>query len=305
MGAAAGILLFHVMGAGHVYGTLLVIVGAISVGSWSLQRGYVFFIGFLVAGLVQLYALSTPSGDLGWLLTQRLLDNAMGMAAGTVCAALLFPLSNSRMLREAEHGYLEAVETLVTQVVLRWQEPEKPLRLRGAARSVNAALYQVESVARPVVRMPISSRHQENATLLALLGTATRHAKALAAAADADIVVPPELRVPVDQVMHAFTASLREFDRQVTTAERGGTWVRVGPAVRQLASTAGSTEDAGRGRLNTALGELASLDEILAELANRRGPSHRSSYTRPPADTQDARPRRVQGRHRKQRHSRH
>jgi hypothetical protein len=69
--------------------------------------------------------------------------------------------------------------------------------------------------------------------------------------------------------------------------------------------TAPGAEDTDRVRLNTALGELASLDEILAEVADLRGLSHWSSHTAPPADTQYARARRVHGRHRKQRHSRH
>jgi hypothetical protein len=39
--------------------------------------------------------------------------------------------------------WLSALEQLITQVALRWKEPDAPILLRGKARAVDAALLQV------------------------------------------------------------------------------------------------------------------------------------------------------------------
>jgi hypothetical protein len=65
------------------------------------------------------------------------------------------------------------------------------MRLRGAARAVDATLYQLRSALRPVIRMPVVTRNNRSDHLLALLGAAGGHARTLAAAADLDINIEP------------------------------------------------------------------------------------------------------------------
>jgi hypothetical protein len=213
----------------------------------------------------------TPSSELDWLLTQRLIDNAMGMAVGTICAALLFPVSTRKVAREAEHGYLSALEQLIAQIAEGWKSADAPVRPRGAARGVNAAFHQLQSVLRPLIRMRIGTRSRGRDNLLALLGTATRHANALAAAADIDIDLAPRLRTQVERITQVFTGSLHALDRQLTTGERGGTWVRVSPMIRELQNAVHGQAEPRADRLYAALGELAALDEVLASLADNRG----------------------------------
>ncbi|WP_240676997.1 FUSC family protein [Actinacidiphila soli] len=279
VGAVIGIAVLHLIGPGHIYWTLLVIVAGLGFGSWGIQRRYAYWVTGLVIALVQLYGLATPYGNLDWLLTQRLLDNALGMAAATVCAALVFPLSTRKIAHEAQHGYLAALEQLIVQVAERWKDPEAPVRLRGAARGVDAALYQTQSVLRPLVRMRLGTHAKGGDNLLALLGTATAHARALAVAADIDLA--PQLRVRVERLTEVFASSLHALDRQIATGERGGTWIRVSPLIRELEFELRAPAGPRADRLRVALGELAALDEVLASLASNRGLTIRTTASAP------------------------
>ncbi len=153
----------------------------------------------------------------------------------------------------------------------RWKEPDAPVRLRGAARGVDAALLQVQSAVLPLVRMPLAIRGRSGENLLALLGTATQHARGLAAAADIDIDLAPHLRTRVDHITEVLASSLHALDRQVATGERGGTWMRVRPLIHELESVLNGPLGQRADRLHVALRELASLDEVLAGIADSRG----------------------------------
>ena len=271
VGAVAGILLLHLIGPGHVYWTLLVIVAAMSIGSWGMQRRYAYWVIGLVIALVQLYGLTTPYGGMDWLLTERLMDNTLGILVATACAALVFPISTREVAREAAHGYLAALDQLVTQVAERWQDPQAPVRLRGTARTVDAALHQLHSAARPLFRMPFGNRSHRADEVLSALVTATGHARALATAADVDTDLAPELRARIGRAAEVFTGSLHALDRQVRTGESGGPWVSVGPDVQELEAALRAPAGPRADRLQAALGELAALDEILAGLTATLG----------------------------------
>jgi hypothetical protein len=270
-GAVIGIALLHLIGPDHIYWTLAVIVAGIAFGAWGFQRQYVYWVTGLVAALVQVYGLTTPYHTMDWLLTQRLMDNALGVIAATAVAALIFPVPARKVAREAQHGYLRALEHLVGQVAERWMDPGAPVRLRGAARGVDAALLQVQSAVRPLVRMPLAIRGRSGENLLALLGTATQHARALAAAADIDIDLAPHLRTRVDHITRVLASSLHALDRQVATGEQGGTWMRVRPVIQELESVLGGPPGQQADPMHAALRELASLDEVLGGIADTRG----------------------------------
>lgn len=271
IGAVIGVLLLRLIGPGHVYWTLAVIVTGLTIGSWGIQRQYAYWVMGLVTALVQLYGLSTPYTGMEHLLTERLLDNGVGILVATACAALIFPVSSRKIAQEAERGYVSAVEHLISQIVLRWQDPKAPVRLRGAARGVDAALFQVRSVARPLVRMPLGVRGRGAENRVALLATATGHARALAAAADIDIDLAPELAERVERITRTFVTSLNALDRYFATGETDGAWVRVSPLVRELESVLRAPAGPRADRLHTALRELAALDEALAGFADDRG----------------------------------
>ncbi|MFD7179671.1 FUSC family protein [Streptomyces sp. NPDC059904] len=270
-GAVVGITLFHLIGPGHIYWTLLVIAVGLAFGAFSMQRRYAYVVVGIVVALVQVYGLSASGGSMDRLLTYRLLDNALGMLVATVCAVLIFPVSTRKISREATHGYLSALEELTAQLDERWKNPEAPVRLRGAARTVESALHQVKSVHQPLIWMPRGTRGRRADNLLGVLGTATRHARSLAAAADVDIDLSPQLRTGVEHVTEILTASLRTLDQHISGGEHGGTWVRISPLISELKSTLPAPAGPGSERFHTALCELAALDEALASLAHERG----------------------------------
>jgi hypothetical protein len=271
VGAVIGIVLVHVIGPGHVYWTLAAIVVPLALGAWGMSYRYAYFVTGLVVALSQLYGMTTPSGSLNWLLTKRVIDNGLGIAVAAVCAVVVFPVSTRKIAREADVAYLSALEELVSQVTVRWKEPDTPVRLRGAARALDAALHQVQSVLRPFVRMPLSVRGRNNENLLALLGTATWHAHRLAAGADVDVTLAPPLSAQVERIAEIFTGSLHALNQRVAPGEHKGRWVRVSPVVGGLQSALAGTPGPQVDRLRDALHELAAIDEVLASLADSRG----------------------------------
>ncbi|MFG2223541.1 FUSC family protein [Streptomyces sp. NPDC048644] len=270
-GAVIGIVLLHVIGHGHIYWTLAVIVAGLAIGAWGMQRQYAYWVVGLVTALTQLYGMTTPYSGMDHLLAERLLDNALGILIATACAALIFPVSSRKIAQEAERGYVSALEHLVSQIVLRWENPEAPVRLRGAARGVDAALFQVRGVLRPLVRMPLGIRGRGAENRLALLANATGHARALAAAADIDIDLAPHLGERVGRITTTFVESLHALDRHAAGGDQAGTWTRVSPLIRELETVLQPPPGPRAHRLHTALRELAALDEALAGYAEQRG----------------------------------
>lgn len=274
LGAILGIALHDLIGPGHVLWSLVVITVAISIGAWGMQRNYAIWVTGLVTALVQLYSFTSP-GNLSWLLTQRLIDNGVGMALATLAAALILPLSTARIMREAERGYLDAVKQLLERTRERWNDPKNPVRLRGAARSVGAANYQVQSTVKPLVRLPRGVRGRSGDDLLALLDNATRHAHRLARSADIDL--EPRLRAEINKVLDTFTTSLDALGRHIThhggptSRFDGDVWTRVAPLIREVQAELSTPAGAGETHLYAALGELAALDENLARLSSLRG----------------------------------
>jgi hypothetical protein len=272
VGAALGIGALHLIGPGHTYETVAFIVVVFSLGAWGRQRRYAYFVIGLVAALSQLYGLSTPYHGMDWLLTRRLIGNGLGMVIGTACAAVVFPISTGKIVREAKRGYVSALEQLVAQVADRWRDRETPVRLRGAARGVDAALFQVQSVLQPLIRIPLGIQDRGNETFLALLGTATQHARALAATADTDVDITSLPRIRVERISEVFTDSLYALREQISTGRHGGTWIRVSPMIHEADSVLlNAPFSVGAERLRLALHELSKLDEVLAHLADNLG----------------------------------
>jgi uncharacterized membrane protein YccC len=271
-GAVIGVLLLHWIGHHHVYWMLTVIVVGLAFGSWGMQRAYALWTTGLVVALVQLYGLTTPDSGMSHLLGERLLDNGIGILVASACAALIFPLSTRTIFREAEHGYLQAIQNLLTQVSARWEEPDSPVRLRGAARAVDVALFQVTEVSRPVVRMPLGVRGRGPHHRLALLTTAAGHARALAAAADVDIDLSPRISGRIQLITHTFIDSLRALDHHLAHGTAQGVWHRVSPIVRELQADVRPAAPGPRAqRLGTALHEMEALDTALAAFAEQCG----------------------------------
>ncbi|MEU1596007.1 hypothetical protein ABZ468_24905 [Streptomyces sp. NPDC005708] len=256
-----------------------------------LQQRYALMAAGLVIALVQVYGLAVPYADLNRLLAERLLDNALGMLVATAYGALIFLLSMRRIARETVHSYLAATEDLVAQITERWHDRDAPVRPRGAARAVEAALHQMKSVHQPLIRTPRGTARTLD-TRLGLLSTAARHCRSLTAMADTGVVLPPGMRTGLGHVADVLISSLRALDRQITTNAVDGTWVRVVPMISELRSALPAPTDTGATLAHATLRELAALDETLAAFAHEKGlhvngestvPAHRRSG--PPASS--------------------
>lgn len=267
VGAVVGVALVHLIGPGHVYWTLTVIVVACTAGTWGMKRQYAYWAVGLVTALVQMYALTTPTGQLDHLLTQRVEDNGLGIVVATLCASVIFPAPTRRVARESVRAHLSAVADLVKRVGERWQDPEAPVRLRGAGLAVSSALHQAQAVHHPLLRLPIGGRGRAIGNRLGLLSTATGHAKALAAAADIDIDLPPRIREQVGAVVDTMAGSLASLGGIVVGAGDGGAWVRVDPLLRDLRAELHLATGPRADAMRRSFRELASLDEALAGLA--------------------------------------
>ncbi|WP_435131492.1 FUSC family protein [Actinacidiphila sp. bgisy144] len=287
VGAVIGVALVHLIGPGHIYWTLTVIVVAITLGTWGMKRQYGYWAVGLVTALVQMYALSTPTGQLDHLLTERVEDNGLGILVATLCASAIFPAPTRRVARESARVYLTAVTDLVHQVGERWADPETPIRLRGAALGVSNAMHQLQAVHRPVLRLPVGRRGRAADNLLGLASTATGHAKALATAADIDIDLSPPLRTRVRAVVDTMAGSLAALDRTVAGNGDGAVWVRVDPLLRELRSELHLATGPRADALLRSLRELAALDETMAGLAATYGMEVTEA---PRADWDTARP---------------
>jgi uncharacterized membrane protein YccC len=259
------VVLLHLIGHGHPYAILTVLALGVSLGVVGVQHYYTFFAICLTAAIVQLYGTYTPNSKIDWLMAQRVFENGVGLAVGILCAAVLFPLSNRKIVREATQDYLVALERLIAQIAERWSAPENQVRLRGAARGVDAALYQVRSALRPAIRMPGIMRSTDADDLLAVLATVGGHARALATAADVD--VDAHLRDRAGHVLAALGRSLQELRQHVTEGGKTGTWVPVGPVIREVQSTVRGDARLGDNSLLVVMDELIALDESLANLS--------------------------------------
>ena len=188
LGAVIGIILLHLIGHGHNLLVLALIVVVVSVGVLGLQHYYFFFVTFLTIALVQLYAMSTPDSGTRLAAGPAGDRERHGHGGGhAVCRAAL-PVDHAEgHTARPSTEYLNALEQLLTQIAERWRTPGAQVRLRGAARAVDAALYQIRSTVRPVIRLPVVTRNKGSDHVLALLGTAGGHARTLAATADIDI----------------------------------------------------------------------------------------------------------------------
>ncbi len=279
VGAVLGIALHDLIGPTHVLWSLAVIVVAVSVGAWGMQRQYAIWVAGLVTALVQLYGFTTP-GSLDVLLAQRFVDNGVGMGLATLAAALILPLSTGRILRETERGYLESVRELLDLTRERWSAQDSPVRLRGAARAVDAAHFQVQSAVRPLVRLPRGVRRGGD-NLLALFDNATSHARRLARTADTDIDMAPRLRADLGDILATFSGSLDALIRHTAAGAAGAPvrgegegpaeWTRVTPLIRDVQAALRAPAGPRSPALYAALGELAALDECLAALSAERG----------------------------------
>jgi uncharacterized membrane protein YccC len=213
LGAAIGIALHHLIGSAQAdpWGTLAVIVVAMSMGAYFITVNYAAFVTCLVITLVQLYALTAPGG-LDILLAYRLVENLLGAAVGLLVALLVLPVPTGAVIRTGLHGYLQALSSFAANLGMHLADPDTDVRLRGDSRTLDHVLFQTGLVVGHL--MPHSARHQRADALLDRLSEGARQVRTIVRH------VPPSPSRPgvattVTPLIETLTTTIAALDRRV------------------------------------------------------------------------------------------
>jgi uncharacterized membrane protein YccC len=213
LGAVIGIALHHLIGSAQAdpWGTLAVIVVAMSMGAYFITVNYAAFVTCLVVTLVQLYALTAPGG-LDILLAYRLGENILGAAVGLLVALLVLPVPTGAVIRAGLHGYLQALRSFAADLGTHLVDPDTGVRLRGDSRALDHALFQTGLVVGHLV--PHSGRRQRADALLDRLSEGARQVRTIVRH------VPPSPSRPgvattVTPLIETLTTTIAALDRRV------------------------------------------------------------------------------------------
>jgi Fusaric acid resistance protein-like len=178
VGAAAGLGLHHLIGSGQAdpWGTLAVIVAAMTVGAYFISVNYAAFVACLVIALAQVYAYAAPGG-LDTLLAYRLAENLLGAAVGLIVALLVLPVPIGSVFRAGLHGYLQALRGFTADLGAHLADPGAGVRLRADSRALDHALFQTRLVVGHLV--PRSGRHRRGDALLDRLSGGARQVRTI------------------------------------------------------------------------------------------------------------------------------
>jgi hypothetical protein len=216
LGAVIGIALHHVIGSAQAdpWGTLAVIVVALSIGAYFITVNYAAFVTCLVVMLTQVYPLTASSG-LDTLLAYRLAENLLGAAVGLLVALLVLPVPTRAVLRVGLHGYLQALSSFAANLGTHLADPDTGVRLRADSRALDHALFQTGLVVGHLV--PHSARRQRATALLDRLSEGARQVHTIVGH------VPPSPSRPgvsatVTPLIETLTTTIAALDRRVDEA---------------------------------------------------------------------------------------
>ena len=213
LGAVIGIALHHLIGSAQAdpWGTLAVIVVALSIGAYFISVNYAAFVTCLVIMLAQLYPLTAPGG-LDVLLAFRLAENLLGAAVGVLVALLVLPVPTGAVIRAGLHGYLQALSSFATHLRTHLADPDAGVRLRADSRALDHALFQTGLVVGHLV--PRSARRRRADALVDRLSEGAREVRTVVRH-----VPPPPGRpgvaTTVAPLIETLTTTVAAFDRRV------------------------------------------------------------------------------------------
>jgi uncharacterized membrane protein YccC len=258
IGLLAAIPLVALTGSG-IQAVLPVILVSIFAGFYLQRVSYALMIFFITLMIGELYALLgtfTPA-----LMVLRLEETAVGGAIGCVVSLLVLPTRTRAAATAARRGLLTALRALLGSVDHALRHPGSSNELHAQARSVDAALYQVMLIVKPLTRTwmiaPSPSARRRTTIYTAL----AYHARCVARAAEE--VTGSEAATPDSRAALAFltgacaqldaVAGFLDTDRPrlpgdafTATADLlvpvAGTPGPLAPLARELASLNGSLE---------------------------------------------------------------
>jgi uncharacterized membrane protein YccC len=213
LGAVIGIALHHLIGSAQAdpWGTLAVIVIAMSIGAYFITVNYAAFVTCLVITLVQLYALTAPGG-LDILLAYRLGENLLGAAVGILVALLVLPVPTGAVIRTGLHGYLRALSGFAANLGTHLADPGTGVRLRADSRALDHALFQTGLVVGHLV--PYSARHQRADALLDRLSEGARQVRTIVRHVPSS-PCRPGIATTLSPLIETLTTTIAALDRRV------------------------------------------------------------------------------------------
>lgn len=140
----------------------------------------IFFITLLVGELYALLGSFTPG-----LMVLRLAETALGGVIGAVVALIVIPVHARDVAAGARRVLLERLTTLLDDVDVWLRRPDVVVDLAADARSIDAAVHQMLTVADPLTRTMLVVPDRETRRRLAGWTTLAYHAARLARAAGA------------------------------------------------------------------------------------------------------------------------
>jgi uncharacterized membrane protein YccC len=217
LGAVIGIALHHLIGSAQAdpWGTLAVIVVALSIGAYFITVNYAAFVTCLVIMLAQLYPLTAPGG-LDALLAFRLAENLLGAAVGVGVALLVLPVPTGAVIRAGLHVYLQALASFAADLGTHLADPDAGVRLRADSRALDHALFQTGLVVGHLV--PRSARRQRATALLDRLSEGARQVHTIVGHAPLSPTLPGDATT-VAPLIETLTTTIAALDRRV---EGGG-----------------------------------------------------------------------------------
>jgi hypothetical protein len=264
IGGAVGILLVDVLGTGHPFASMAIVVVVLAVGIYSFSIRYAIWTAALVIALCQVYAFSGQFTDL--LIPIRLAENLLGGLAAVVAGLLILPVATRAMIRAGIRRELEAIRALVDATTLRAKD--RVPRLRAAARTVNQSYLQLEAVMKPLVWLPSAGRSLRDETTLTSLRAVSRFASELAARADGTRA-PKEAAEIIARIDQTMGASLDALTAVIETRGDTRSWVSIRTLIDEVERLLGT----GTGHLGVRHRAhlLARIDDALTALAGAYG----------------------------------
>jgi hypothetical protein len=242
--------LHHLIGSAQAdpWGTLAVIVVALSIGAYFITVNYAAFVTCLVIMLAQLYPLTAPGG-LDALLAFRLAENLLGAAVGVLVALLVLPVPTGAVIRAGLHGYLRALGSFAADIGTHLADPDAGVRLRADSRALDHALFQTRLVVGHLV--PRSGRRQRADALLDRLSAGARQVHTIVGHTP-----PPPSRpgvaTTVTPLIETLTTTIAALDRRVDAI---GQRSRLSADDAELARTLTALDDLDRYLITIAAGK--------------------------------------------------
>ncbi|PRZ41009.1 fusaric acid resistance family protein [Antricoccus suffuscus] len=203
LGVVAGVLLAALVGH-HPIAQMALIVVCVFFGFWLVAVNYSLLAFFITVLLALLYGLLGKfSVD---VLELRIYETAAGAAMGIIAAFVVLPVRTRATVIAGVNGYLGQMSALIDESIESVLAPGGSNNLVAKSRSLDTALQDVVTAAKPLSLGPTTTGRRSTRRLLRVLGVSGRAAHALARAGVVASRAEPDTR-PSEETADALRAA--------------------------------------------------------------------------------------------------